>query len=57
MDLLERIVVDPTICHGKACVKDCLAAGQSRQDILLNYPSLEQDDIKAVIAYASKLET
>ncbi|MDH7579094.1 MAG: DUF433 domain-containing protein, partial [Bacillota bacterium] len=21
MDLLERITVDPSVCHGKACIK------------------------------------
>ncbi len=65
MDLLERISVDPLICHGKACIKgtrimvsvilDNLAAGISQDEILKSYPSLKPEDIKAAIAYAAEL--
>ncbi|MBL9155501.1 MAG: DUF433 domain-containing protein [Verrucomicrobiales bacterium] len=61
----ERIVVDPSICHGKACVRntrvmvsvllDNLAAGVSETDILKSYPSIQSEDLKAVIAYAAEL--
>ena len=47
MNLLERISVDPQICHGKACIKgtrimvtvilDNLAAGVSSEEILKSY--------------------
>ena len=65
MDWRTRITVDPAICHGKACVKgtrimaslvlDNLAAGQSPEQILHLYPSLTQEDVTAVIAYAAEL--
>jgi len=61
----ERITADPSICHGKACIKgtrimvsvvlDNLADGISEQDILGGYPSLTSDDIKAAISYAAEL--
>ena len=65
MNLLERISVDPRICHGKACIKgtrimvtvilDNLAAGVSPEEILKSYPTLHPDDIKAAIAYGAEL--
>ena len=65
MELMERITVDPEICHGKACIKgtrimvtvilDNLAAGVDREEILAGYPSLTDDDIRASIAYAAEL--
>ena len=65
MNWKERITADPSICHGKACIKgtrimvsvvlDNLADGISEQDILRGYPSLTSDDIKAAISYAAEL--
>ncbi len=65
MDWEERIVTDPLICHGKACIKgtrimvsvilDNLAAGISQEEILRSYPSLTPADIRAAIAYAAEL--
>ncbi len=65
MDWRQHIVVDPLICHGKACIKgtrimvsvvlDNLAAGISQEDILNSYPSLSPQDIQAAIAYAAEL--
>ncbi|MCI0528221.1 MAG: DUF433 domain-containing protein [Nitrospira sp.] len=65
MNLLERISVDPQVCHGKACIKgtrimvsvilDNLAAGVSEKDILKSYPSLTREDIQAAVAYAAEL--
>lgn len=65
MSLLERISVDPQVCHGKACIKgtrimvsvilDNLAAGASYQEILKSYPALSLEDIHAAIAYAAAL--
>jgi uncharacterized protein (DUF433 family) len=61
----DRITVDPNICHGKACIKgtrvmvsvilDNLAAGASRDEILVSYPSLASEDIEVSIAYAAEL--
>jgi len=61
----ERIIVDPLICHGHACVAgtrimvsvvlDNLAARLSREEILKSYPSLKNEDIDACLAYAAEL--
>lgn len=65
MDWRARITIDPAICHGKACVKgtrimasvvlDNLAVGQTAEAILQLYPTLTQDDLTAVMAYAAEL--
>jgi uncharacterized protein (DUF433 family) len=61
----DYIVVDPTICHGQACVKgtritvsvilDNLAAGLSLDEILSIYPSLSREGVQAAISYAAEL--
>ena len=61
----ERISVDPTICHGKVCIKgtrimvsvvlDNLAAGKSVDAILRSYPTLKAADIQAALWYAADL--
>jgi uncharacterized protein (DUF433 family) len=65
MDLSDRILTDPSICHGKACIKgtrimvsvilDNLAAGVTQDEILKSYPTLKKEDINASIAYAAEL--
>jgi len=64
-DLLQKIVINPKICHGKPIIKgtrimvsvilENLAEGLSFEEIIENYPSLTIDDIKAAIFFASKL--
>ncbi|WP_438008839.1 DUF433 domain-containing protein [Sorangium sp. So ce321] len=61
----ERIVTDPAVCHGKACIRgtrvmvsvvlDNLAAGLSSDEIVSSYPSLTLDDVRAAVAYAAEL--
>ncbi|HWB30959.1 MAG TPA: DUF433 domain-containing protein [Vicinamibacterales bacterium] len=63
--LLDRIVTDPAICHGKPCIRghriwvslivDLLADGMTNEEILEQYPGLEVDDIRACIAYAAEM--
>jgi uncharacterized protein (DUF433 family) len=65
MNWQDYIIVDPTVCHGKACFKgtrimvsvvlDNLAAGLSSDEILRSYPSLNVEAIQAAIAYAAEL--
>lgn len=65
MDWRDYIVVDPTICHGKACIKgtrimvsvilENLAAGLSSEEILGSYPSLTREAVQAAITYAAEL--
>jgi uncharacterized protein (DUF433 family) len=64
-NLINRITINPDICHGKPSIRnmrypvemilDLLSAGMSHQEILADYPALEEDDIKASLAYASRL--
>jgi uncharacterized protein (DUF433 family) len=63
--LRDRISVDPKICHGKPCIKgtrfmvsvilDYLHAGESREEILRRYPTLDSLDIDAGLGYAACL--
>lgn len=63
MSLLERIVVDPEIAHGRPAIRgtrlrvtdvlSLLAAGASELEILEDYPYLTADDIKACLKYAA----
>ena len=65
MNWREHITVDPTVCHGKACiggtrvmvsvVLDNLAAGISVDELLKSYPSLSRESVMAAIAYAANL--
>ena len=64
-ELINRITINPEICHGKPTVRnmrypvemilDLLSSGMTWQEIINDYPSLEIDDIRACLAYASRL--
>ena len=63
--MIERISIDPKICHGQACIKGTripvhqvlhmLANGDTIEDLLEEYPSLKREDIFACIEYAASL--
>ena len=63
--LLERIWIDPARCGGKPCIRghriwvslvlDFLASGTPVAEILADYPELEEDDIRACLAYGSEM--
>lgn len=63
--LLERITINPDICHGKPCIRglrypvdmllELLSAGMSNEEILADYDDLELEDILAVLAFAARL--
>lgn len=63
--MIERILVDPRICHGQACIKGTripvyqilhmLANGDTIEELLQEYPSLKREDILACIEYAAEL--
>jgi uncharacterized protein (DUF433 family) len=63
--LLNRITIDPAICHGKPCIRglrypvevilELLSAGMTTDEILADYTDLEPDDIRAVLAFAARL--
>ena len=60
---LDRITVNPAICHGAPTIRgmrlrvqdvlELLASGMSYDDILADYDELERDDILAVLEYAA----
>jgi uncharacterized protein (DUF433 family) len=64
-ELLSRITINPDVCFGKPCIRghriwvslilDFLASGASVQEILREYPSLEEADILACIAYGAEM--
>ena len=64
-DLLERITINPDICHGKPCIRglrypvetvlEWLAAGMSIEDILADYADLERADIMAALSFAAQI--
>jgi len=63
--LTDRITVDPDICNGKPVIRgkritvqtilEFLGAGDSVDDILEQYPTLEREDIYACIRFASSM--
>lgn len=60
---LDRITVDPNRMRGLPCIRDTrvtvsavlgqLAAGSSVDEILVEYPYLERDDVLAALKYAA----
>jgi uncharacterized protein (DUF433 family) len=61
--LLDRIVIDPAICHGKPVIRglrypvesiiEYLAGGDSLEDVLAEFPDLERDDLLACLEFAA----
>ncbi len=66
MNLLDRIMIDPTVRFGKPCVRGTritvgdllghLAGGMSEEQLLTEFPQLSRDDIRACLAYAAERE-
>ena len=64
MTVTERISVDPSRCGGRPCIRnlrvrvkdvlDLLAVGASREEILTDYPYLEDEDITAALEFAAR---
>jgi uncharacterized protein (DUF433 family) len=64
-ELIQRITLDPEVCHGKPCVRglrypvsmllELLSSGMSIEDILADYEDLERDDLLAALAYGARL--
>lgn len=60
---IERITIDPEVCHGKPTVRgmrwpvevvlDMLGAGMSAEEIVADHPELEGADIRACLNYTS----
>lgn len=60
---MSRITFDPDQLGGRPCIRglrirvkdvlELLAAGESEDSILADYPYLEREDIRACLAYAA----
>ena len=67
MTLFERITFNTEIMQGKACIRNMripvslilnlLANGMKEEEIIIEYPSLEHQDISECLKYAAWLAT
>jgi uncharacterized protein (DUF433 family) len=61
----KRISIDPDVCNGRPVVRgtritvqtvlEFLAAGDSVEDVLKEYPTLTRADVRACLDYASRV--
>ncbi len=64
-NITDRITIDEKLCNGKPTIRgkritvqtilEYLGAGESAEEILHQYPSLEPEDITACLQFASQL--
>lgn len=62
-ELLARISIDPNVCFGKPCIRghriwvsrvlDLLSSGWTVQQLLEEYPGVQEADVRACIAYGA----
>lgn len=62
MNRIQRITIEPEVCHGKPCVRgmrwpvevilDMLGSEMSISQILSDHPELEKEDILACLDFA-----
>ena len=65
MGPIERITIDPAVCHGNPTIRglrypvemilESLSSGMTIDAILADYEELDRDDILAVLAFAARL--
>ncbi len=63
--MYPRISINPNVCHGQACIKGTripvhqiihmLANGDTIEELLTEYPSIERGDILTCLDYAASL--
>lgn len=63
--MYKRISIDPKVCHGQACIAGTrvpvhqivrmLANGDTIEELLIEYPQLEREDVLACLDYAAAL--
>ena len=66
MDYQDRITIEPGKRGGKPCIRglritvydilEYLASGMTPEQILADFPDLEREDIRAVLAFAADRE-
>ncbi len=64
-NLIDRITVDSALCNGKPTIRgkritvqtilEFLSAGDTKQEILKQYPTLVSEDIDACLKFAADL--
>ncbi len=64
-ELLQRITVNPDVCHGKPCVRglrypvpmllELLSSGMTVDEVLADYEDLEREDLLAALAYGARV--
>jgi uncharacterized protein (DUF433 family) len=64
-DLLARITSSPDVCHGKPCIRslrypvenllELLSSGMTHEEILSDYEDLQNEDLLAALAWATRL--
>lgn len=64
-NLLDRITLNPKVCHGKPTIRnmrypvenmlELLASGMTIEALLEDYPDLEKEDFLACLQYAARL--
>lgn len=62
---IERITIDPEVCHGKPCIRgmrwpvevvlDLMLSEMTHDEILEDHPELEKEDLLASLEYAKLL--
>ena len=65
MTYIDRITINPDICHGKPCIRgmrwpvevilDLLSSGMSINDIIKDHSELQKEDVIAALNYAKML--
>jgi len=63
MEPLKRITIDPQVMGGKPCIRGMrvtvgtivglIACGKTVEDILVEYPYLEREDVMEALSYAA----
>jgi uncharacterized protein (DUF433 family) len=63
--MFERITFDPRVMGGRACIRgmritvslvvNLVANGMTTDEILIEYPDLEADDVREALQYAASL--
>jgi len=64
--LLQRITIDPQLCHGKPCIRglrypvefllELLTSGMTHAEVLADYDDLEPEDLLAALTFAVRLD-
>lgn len=65
MQGVQRITIDPEVMGGKPCIRgmrvtvgmvvESMAAGRTVEQLLEDFPYLEEADIRAALAFAAQL--